>query len=301
MTASPTPQLIISAAETLQQIDLTSQKTWTLGRSAINAIVLAEGAVSRHHAKLEVVDNRHCYFVDLNSSNGSQINQKRATEPILLKHGDVITIGSTEIRFHFPYVTHSGSTVPFRPKQVLMMQESATQGIIWQEILCSQGFDVHWLPPSADLQQRMNLDAAANVLPDLLLVDIEAYKGDALALCAWCQDTYPQLPLFLTLSTVASASIMETNATLPTGTGKILPAFPCDQLSLEIDTFVQSLQFLLDGMGGCTLNQQDLMAALANLDQILSRSNVSPVSAPAFEDDLDEFTILNNKKNPKAS
>lgn len=301
MTASPTPQLIISAAETLQQIDLTSQKTWTLGRSAINAIVLAEGAVSRHHAKLEVVDNRHCYFVDLNSSNGSQINQKRATEPLLLKHGDVITIGSTEIRFHFPYVTHSGSTVPFRPKQVLMMQESATQGIIWQEILCSQGFDVHWLPPSADLQQRMNLDAAANVLPDLLLVDIEAYKGDALALCAWCQNTYPQLPLFLTLSTVASASIMETNATLPTGTGKILPAFPCDQLSLEIDTFVQSLQSLLDGMGDCTLNQQDLMAALANLDQILSRSNVSPVAAPAFEDDLDEFTILNNKKNPKAS
>lgn len=300
MTSAPTPQLIIKG-EIPQQIDLTSQKTWTLGRSSINAIVLAEGAVSRHHAKLEVVDNRHCYFVDLNSSNGSQINQKRTTEPLLLKHGDVITIGSTDIRFHFPYVTHSGSTVPFRPKQVLMMQESATQGVIWQEILCSQGFDVHWLPPSADLQQRMNLDAAANVLPDLLLVDIEAYKGDALALCAWCQDTYPQLPLFLTLSTVASASIMETNATLPTGTGKILPAFPCDQLSLEIDTFVQSLQSLLDGMGGCTLNQQDLMAALANLDQILSRSNVSPVSAPAFEDDLDEFTILNNKKNPKAS
>ncbi|UJB68524.1 FHA domain-containing protein [Acaryochloris sp. 'Moss Beach'] len=300
MTSAPTPQLIITG-EIPQQIDLTRQKTWTLGRSSINAIVLAEGAVSRHHAKLEVVDNRHCYFVDLNSSNGSQINQKRANEPLLLKHGDVITIGSTDIRFHLPYVTHSGATVPFRPKQVLMMQESATQGIIWQEILCSQGFDVHWLPPAADLQQRMNLDAAANVLPDLLLVDIEAYKGDALGLCSWCQDTYPQLPLFLTLSTVASAAIVETNVTLPTGTGKILPAFPCDQLSLKIGTFVQSLQSLLNGMGGCTLNQQDLMAALANLDQILSRSSVSPGAAPTFDNDLDEFTILDNKKKPKAS
>ncbi|WP_299414763.1 FHA domain-containing protein [Acaryochloris sp. IP29b_bin.148] len=300
MTSSPTPQLIITG-EIPRKIDLTSQKTWTLGRSSINSIVLAEGAVSRHHAKLEVVDNRHCYFVDLNSSNGSRLNQKWITEPLLLKHGDVITIGSINIRFHLPYVTHSGSTIPFRPKQVLMMQESATQGIIWQEILCSQGFDVHWLPPSANIQQRMNLDAAANVLPDLLLVDIEAYKGDALALCVWCRDTYPQLPLFLTLSTVASASIVETNATLPTGTGKILPAFPCDQLSMKIGTFVQSLEFVLEGMGGCTLNQQDLMAALANLDQILSRSSVPPVATPTFEDDLDEFTILDNKKNPQAS
>lgn len=300
MTSSPAPQLIITG-EIPQQIDLTSQKTWTLGRSSINSIVLAEGAVSRHHAKLEVVDNRHCYFVDLNSSNGSQLNQKRVTEPLLLKHGDVITIGSTDIRFHFPYVTHSGSTIPFRPKQVLMMQESATQGIIWQEILCSQGFDVHWLPPSANIQQRMNLDAAANVLPDLLLVDIEAYKGDALALCAWCRDTYPQLPLFLTLSTVASASIVETNATLPTGIGKILPAFPCAQLSLKIGTFVQSLESVLEGMGGCSLNQQDLMAALTNLDQILSRSSIPIGTSPTVEDDLDEFTILNNQKNPQAS
>ncbi len=300
MPASPTPQLILTA-ETAQPIDLTTQKTWSLGRSSINSIVLSEGAVSRHHAKLEVIENRHCYFVDLNSSNGSQVNQKRVTEPLLLKHGDVITIGSTNIRFHFPYVTHSGSTIPFRSKQVSMMQESATQGIIWQEILCSQGFDVHWIPPSADLQQRIRLDATANVLPDLLLVDIEAYKGDALAFCAWCKDTYPQLPLFLTLSTETPTSIVEASITLSTGTGNILSAFPCDHLSEKIDIFMQHLQSILGGIGNCILNQPDLATALAGLDKILNRSSIPSLVAQPLNDDLDEFTILHHKKKPKAS
>lgn len=301
MTASPTPQLIIAAAETAQQIDLTTQKTWTLGRSSINSIVLSEGSVSRHHAKLEVVDNRHCYFVDLNSSNGSQINHKRVIEPLLLKHGDVITIGASEIRFHFPYVTHSGSTVPFRPKQVLMMQESATQGIIWQEILCSQGFDVRWIPPSADLQKRINLDATANVLPDLLLVDIDAFQGDALAFCAWCNDTYPQLPLFLTLSTAAEASIVEANATLPSGLGRILPALPCERLSEQIELFVERLESVFKRVGGGSLNHPDLVASLTSLESILNRSSIPSAGAHPMDDDLDEFTILDNKKNPQAS
>ncbi|WP_299493266.1 FHA domain-containing protein [Acaryochloris sp. IP29b_bin.137] len=301
MTASPTPKLIIAAAETAQPIDLTTQKTWTLGRSSINAIVLSEGSVSRHHAKLEVVDNRHCYFVDLNSSNGSQVNHVRVTEPLLLKHGDVITIGATDIRFHFPYVTHSGSTVPFRPKQVLMMQESATQGIIWQEILCSQGFDVRWIPPSSDLQKRINLDATANVLPDLLLVNIDAYRGDALAFCTWCNNTYPQLPLFLTLSSNAEAAIVETPATLPSGLGRILPALPCDQLSEKLDLFVEHLQSLFEKICDYPVDHQDLAASLASLDSILDRPSIPPVNAHPVDDDLDDFTILDSKRNPLAS
>lgn len=302
MTASPTPQLILTTTQSTQHIDLTTQKTWTLGRSSINSIVLDEKAVSRHHAKLEVVNNRHCYFVDLNSSNGSQVNGNRVIEPLLLKHGDIITIGTTDIRFHFPFVTHSGSTVPFRPKQVLMMQESATQGIIWQEILCSQGFDVGWVPPAANLQQRISLDAAANVLPDLLLVDLEAYKGDALAFCKWCNATYPHLPLFLILSTEASTSIVEMNSALPTGSGKILPALPSTALCQKVEIFAEQLRSILSEMGSDPLNQKDLESALHSLEGILSRSSTtSLMDAQAnLDGNLDEFTILDSKKNPQA-
>lgn len=302
MTTSPTPELIITP-ETAEPIDLATQKTWTLGRSSINSVVLAEGSVSRHHAKLEVIDNRHCYFVDLNSSNGSQVNHQQVTDPLLLKHGDVITIGSTEIRFHFPYVTHSGFTVPFRPKQVLMMQESAIQGIIWQEILDSQGFDVCWVPPMTNLKQRICLDAAANVLCDLILIDLVAFKGDALAFCKWCDEFYPHLPLCLTLSSENATSIVEMNASLPTGTGKILPALPSVNLLENINTFVEQLQSVLDVTSIGTFDKEDLAASLNSVEKILNRSKIQPLVASQAEDDaeLDEFTILGNQKKPLAS
>lgn len=302
MTAAPTPQLIITA-DTSQSIDLTTQQTWTVGRSSINSIVLAEKSVSRHHAKFEVLDNRHCYFVDLNSSNGSQINQKQVAEPLLLKHGDVITIGATEIRFNFPYVTHAGSTVSLRPKQVLMMQESATQGIIWQEILCSQGFDMQWIPPATDLQQRISLDAAANVLPDLLLVDLAAYKGDDLAFCGWCNHTYPHLPLFLTLSRKESVPTVDINATLPTGTEKILPALPSINLPQKIDIFAQQLKSVLDEVSGSTFNRENLAVTLNSLEEILNHASISPLIANRIDDgsEMDEFTILKHQRKPLAS
>lgn len=302
MTTSPIPQLFI-AADTSQSINLTIQKTWTVGRSSVNAIVLAEKSVSRHHAKFEVLDNRHCYFVDLNSSNGSQINHKQVTDPVLLKHGDVITIGSTEIRFNFPYVTHPGFTVPLQPKQVLMMQESAIQGIIWQEMLCSQEFDVQWLPPAANLQQRISLDAAANVLPDLLLVDLAAYNGDDLTFCAWCHKTYPHLPLLLTLSREASTPIVELNALLPMGMGKILPTLPSRELLKNIDIFAEQLRSVLNKVDGSTFNRDNLAVSLNSLEGILNRSSIAPLTANQIDDgaDLDEFTLLNHQKKSLAS
>lgn len=100
----------------------------------------------------------------------------------------MIIVGDTLIRFHFPYVTHSVIPVPSRPQKVLMMQDSAVQGIIWQEILCSQGFDVQWFPPETDLKQQIRSDAAANLLPNFLLVDLAAYKGDELDFWALLND-----------------------------------------------------------------------------------------------------------------
>ena len=300
MTASPTPQLILAQAEISQPIDLTAQKTWTLGRSSINSIVLSETSVSRHHAKLEVVGNRHCYFVDLNSSNGSQVNGQRVVKPLLLKHGDVITLGSTDIRFHFPFITHSGSTFPHRPQQVFMIQESATQGIIWQEIFCSQGFDVRWASPSTDLPPYLSADMDKNVLPDLFLIDLVAFTGETLAFCAWCSEQHPGPPLFLSLNAEASAAMVEFISTTFTGRGKVLPALPSQDLCQNIDTFAEQLRIVLAEVDGCCLDMKELQTALSNLDSILERTNLSESlgNQTITNNDLDELTILNHKKHP---
>lgn len=298
MTATPTPQLILVQAE----IDLTAQKTWTLGRSSINSIVLSETSVSRHHAKLEVVGNRHCYFVDLNSSNGSQVNGQRVVKPLLLKHGDVITIGSTDLRFHFPFVTHAGSTLPHRPPQVFMIQESAIQGIIWQEIFCSQGFDVRWVSPTADLQPYFSADVGENMLPDLFLIDLVAFTGDALAFCAWCSEQHPGLPLFLSLNAEASAETFEFVSSTFTGRGQILSALPSQDLCQNIDTFADQLRRVLAEVDDCCLDMKELQSVLNTLDNTLERTSLSGSlgNHTITNNDLDELTILNHKKYPQA-
>lgn len=68
-----------------------------LGRGAENDIVLADGRVSRAHARLECGPGG-CYLVDLGSANGSFLNGGRV-ERARLSSGDVLRIGSASLRY----------------------------------------------------------------------------------------------------------------------------------------------------------------------------------------------------------
>ncbi|MGD2125891.1 MAG: adenylate/guanylate cyclase domain-containing protein [Desulfobacteraceae bacterium] len=68
-----------------------------IGRSADNDIVLNEYTVSRKHALLR--KTRHGYLLkDLNSHNGTFVNESRVTEH-LLRHGDRVMIGAETLIF----------------------------------------------------------------------------------------------------------------------------------------------------------------------------------------------------------
>lgn len=73
----------------------------TLGRASDNTLCLPEAEVSRHHARLELVDQGDLTsvvrFADLGSTNGSYVNGLRippAQGPAVLQHGDVIRVGT---------------------------------------------------------------------------------------------------------------------------------------------------------------------------------------------------------------
>jgi DNA-binding CsgD family transcriptional regulator len=121
----PFPHLLIHADEGQQMIPLTNADYWTIGRGYDNSIVLTDKWVSRHHATLQLVGARpefensslrsdprtralspetgSFYLVDLGSRNGSFVRGQRVSFPILLKSGDRMTIGKTEIDFYTPY------------------------------------------------------------------------------------------------------------------------------------------------------------------------------------------------------
>lgn len=77
---------------------LLHQDTTTLGRTAGNDVVIPDGTVSRHHARL-LFHNGQWSVEDLHSSNGTWVNGARANRPTPLMHGDELRLGDDVMRF----------------------------------------------------------------------------------------------------------------------------------------------------------------------------------------------------------
>jgi len=70
----------------------------TMGRATSNNVQISDGQASRHHAEIRYENGRHI-VADLNSTNGTLVNDQRINGSQPLNHGDIITIGSTEFRY----------------------------------------------------------------------------------------------------------------------------------------------------------------------------------------------------------
>jgi len=68
--------------------------TVTIGRQADNTIVLADQQVSRHHASLSWQGGSYV-VQDLDSANGTFVNERQISGPQRLRHGDVLRLGNT--------------------------------------------------------------------------------------------------------------------------------------------------------------------------------------------------------------
>ena len=68
-----------------------------LGRTDDNDIVLDHRSVSRHHSRI-VVQGEQTRVIDLGSANGTLVNGEEYAE-LLLKEGDVITLGHVKLQF----------------------------------------------------------------------------------------------------------------------------------------------------------------------------------------------------------
>lgn len=66
----------------------------TLGRKSDNLIILNDQFVSSHHAKI-FVSNDECFIEDLNSTNGTFVNEERVLGTRKLMMNDSVRLGST--------------------------------------------------------------------------------------------------------------------------------------------------------------------------------------------------------------
>ena len=79
----------------------------SIGRESDNDIQLLQANVSRYHARLDYYNGKWT-LRDLCSTNGSTVNGEKVVNPVILKDGDVFSIGDQEICFGF----HNGETSP---------------------------------------------------------------------------------------------------------------------------------------------------------------------------------------------
>ncbi len=87
-----------------------------LGRDASNEVVVAQNAVSRHHARLAPGEGG--YVIADQSTNGVWVNGDRIQGSKLLARADVIRIGTEEFRFYAdvaPLGAHPGAPAPMAP------------------------------------------------------------------------------------------------------------------------------------------------------------------------------------------
>ena len=68
-----------------------------LGRAADNDIVLCDAQASRYHAVIALAGAEYA-ITDMSSANGTMVNGVRIQQPWPLHNGDLITIGSEQLR-----------------------------------------------------------------------------------------------------------------------------------------------------------------------------------------------------------
>jgi hypothetical protein len=83
--------------------------TCTIGRGSSSDIVLADAKVSRRHALIQSQKQYEFWLLDLGSSNGSYLNGRRITQPVLLRDRDQIEIGPFRLIFRQSKTAYAGN------------------------------------------------------------------------------------------------------------------------------------------------------------------------------------------------
>lgn len=109
--------IITDSSGNTQEYPLSKERV-TIGRHVDNDIALADKAVSGHHAQIITI-LRDSFLEDLNSTNGTQVNNK-AVSKHPLAHGDLITIGRNHLQYEGEVPSQEfDRTVVLKPGQSL--------------------------------------------------------------------------------------------------------------------------------------------------------------------------------------
>lgn len=245
VTSSPNPLLIIQTESQTRRLPLVGTDFWTIGRSQDNLIVLPDRQVSRRHAVLSRNQTGDFCLLDLDSRNGSFVNEQRISFPIILRNGDHLAMGQTKLKLHAPSETLLTQLSSYT-KTILMTQSTKTQGELWHTALTSRGISVSWEPSTTNLTQAVNhIEESGQKLPDLLLLDIRTLKPSPYVFCRWLRKHYPDLKIVLTSATVSPA---RRQWVIDQGAVDLLPGFQAENSLTDIVAAAEYIKSILQDL-----------------------------------------------------
>jgi adenylate cyclase len=95
----PTAEIIVRFKQEEQKHQLSPDVPCGIGRSPQNAICVPSDTVSRNHALIQQNESGDFCIFDLGSRNGTLLNDRLVTAPMVLHNGDVIQVGEVAISF----------------------------------------------------------------------------------------------------------------------------------------------------------------------------------------------------------
>src|SRR5512144_1577421 len=82
----------------------------TIGRVQGNDIILAKGNVSKRHSRIVLKDGKFI-IVDLKSTNGTYVNGRKISSPLVIKETDKIYIGDFILTVEETATGHAGASM----------------------------------------------------------------------------------------------------------------------------------------------------------------------------------------------
>jgi hypothetical protein len=94
----------------------------TIGRAPTNKLPIPDDRLSRFHCAIEIIGD-HVKLTDLNSRNGTRVNNHKISGTVTLNDGDVIKVGGIEMRLFIPFewvpdLPSSKPAKPARPRRM---------------------------------------------------------------------------------------------------------------------------------------------------------------------------------------
>jgi hypothetical protein len=81
-----------------------------IGRDPSNSVTINDAEISRKHSRLSFQGGKYV-LEDLGSTNGTFVNGQRLTGPVVLKPGDVVSLGEQIVLMYDAIITDPGATI----------------------------------------------------------------------------------------------------------------------------------------------------------------------------------------------